>query len=98
MLNDNVFINSLTVDQFDNKIFGLEFVRMYPGSHLDALTETKLPLSLPFYIKTSGIFFYHASHTEGWCAGSNCLLHKGNPGMRNTVRASIVVNWSYLLL
>src|SRR6266849_940955 len=136
MLNDNVFIRSLTVDQFDSKFFGLEFVCMYPGSHNDALTETKLTFALPFYIqmqfrpglfyfilpgsqgaclsvivlldfhtllnlwhiKTSGVFFYHASHAEGWRAGSNSLLHKSNPGMRYTIRASIVVSWNYLLL
>jgi hypothetical protein len=61
MLNDNVFIRSLTVDQFDSKFFGLEFVCMYPGSHIDALTETKLPFALPFYLQMQfwpGLFYF----------------------------------------
>src|SRR5207249_2697562 len=51
-----------------------------------------------WYIKTSGVFFYHASHAEGWGAGSNCFLHKSKPGMRNSINSSIVVSRNDLLL
>src|SRR6266566_3480873 len=51
-----------------------------------------------WHIKTFGVFFYHASHAEGWSTSSYSFLHKSNPGMRNTINSSIIISWNDLLL
>ena len=51
-----------------------------------------------WHIKTFGVFFHHASHAENRSAGSNSFLHESNPGMRNTIIASIIICWNDLFL
>src|SRR5260370_18967210 len=51
MLYDDLLIPGFAVDQLNRKIFGAESICTNPGSHINHLAKTELPIALPFHVQ-----------------------------------------------
>src|SRR5260221_3161728 len=51
MLYDDLLIPGFAVDQLNRKIFGAESICTNPGSHINPLAKTELPIALPFHVQ-----------------------------------------------